>query len=210
MSEPKEHSELEALKTIISSLSPFERDAQIRLLAAATTFLNLRGVTFPSTVESRNMWEDFFPSPTHTTAPQPSNSDANRPKFSDRPDLSPKQFLMDKEPRTDVERAATLAFYLTHYRNKPEFKTLDISKLNTEAAQNKFSNAAVTVENATKLGFLVPATKGLKQLGAMGERFVQALPDRDAAKAVRAKVRPRRAKKGQKIVSPPSSKGEDS
>src|SRR5436305_6816499 len=118
MSEPKEHNELEALQTIISSLSPFKRDAQLRLLAAVTTFLNLRGVTFPSAVESRNVWEDFFPSPTNPMPPQPSLSDANRPKFSNRPDLSPKQFVMEKEPRTDLERAATLAFYLTHYRNK--------------------------------------------------------------------------------------------
>jgi len=210
MPEPKESGELEALQTIISSLSPFKRDAQLRLLGAATTFLNLHGVTFPKTTESRNVWGDFFPSPTTAKVPQSAQPDADRSKFSNRPDLSPKEFLMDKDPRTDVERAATLAFYLTHYRNQPEFRTLDISKLNTEAAQKKFSNAAVTVDNATKLNFLVPASKGFKQLGAMGERFVQALPDHEAAKAVRASVRRRRGRKGRNSASHRHSKDEDS
>jgi hypothetical protein len=44
----------------------------------------------------------------------------------------------------------------------------------------------------------VPSTKGQRQLSAIGERFVQALPDRDAAKvaleAVRRRSRPRRSR----------------
>lgn len=81
---------------------------------------------------------------------------------------------------------------LTHYRDSPHFKTLDISKLNTEAAQPKFSNAAVAVDNAMKTGYLVAATKGNKQLSAPGEQFVLKLPDRDAAKLAMASARPRR------------------
>jgi hypothetical protein len=69
---------------------------------------------------------------------------------------------------------------------------LDISKLNTETAQVKFSNAAVAVQNAVTTGYLVPATKGNKQLSAPGEQFVQALPDREKAKAMMAAARPRR------------------
>lgn len=96
---------------------------------------------------------------------------------------SPKDFLFQKQPTTDVERVACLAFYLTHYLATPHFKTFDISKLNTEAAQRKFANAAATVRNATQLGYLAPATKGMKQLAAEGERYVDSLPDRAAAKA---------------------------
>jgi len=94
-----------------------------------------------------------------------------------------------------VEKVACLAYYLTHYRDTPYFKTLDISKLNTEAAQVKFSNAAVAVENATRLRYLVPATKGNKQLSSLGEQFVLALPDRDKAKEVMNVARPRRRAK---------------
>ena len=96
---------------------------------------------------------------------------------------SPKDFLFRKRPTTDVERVACLAFYLTHYRDTPHFKTLDISKINTEAAQRKFANAAATVNNATRDGYLALASKGMKQLAAEGERYVDALPDRTAARA---------------------------
>ena len=112
--------------------------------------------------------------------------------FSEDRSSSPKEFMFEKQPKTDVERVACLAYYLTHYRDMPHFKTLDISTLNTEAAQAKFSNAAVAVDNATKQHYLVPATKGTKQLSALGERFVLALPDREKARSIMANARPRR------------------
>src|SRR5260221_2973420 len=48
--------------------------------------------------------------------------------FSEDRSIPPKQFLFERQPLTDVEKVACLAFYLTHYRNIPHFKTLDISK----------------------------------------------------------------------------------
>ncbi len=131
----------------------------------------------------------------HTVSIPISLSESADGRFSkDRP-ISPKEFLVKKEPRTDVERVACLAYYLTQYKDQPHFKTLDISKLNTEAAQVKFANAANVVNNATSYGYLAPATKGNKQISSAGERFVEALPDRDAARAVMANSRPRRKSK---------------
>ena len=76
-----------------------------------------------------------------------------------------------------------------------------MSKLNTEAAQAKLSNPSRAIDDATKAGYLVPATRGNKQISASGEKFVLALPDREAAKAAMANARPRRkARKGQKKV----------
>ncbi len=106
--------------------------------------------------------------------------------------MSPKTFMLDKRPRSDVERIACLAYYLTHYRDTPHFKTVEISKLNTEAAQQKLSNPSHAVNNAAQMGYLVPASKGQKQLSAAGELFVSALPDRDAAKEAMAHARPRK------------------
>jgi restriction endonuclease Mrr len=115
--------------------------------------------------------------------------------FSEDRSMSAKDFVMQKQPRTDVERVACLAFYLTHYREVRFFKTLDISKLNTDAAQVKFANAAYAVANAEKAGLLAPAQRGQKQLSAVGEQFVMALPDREAAKAALANLRKRRRAK---------------
>jgi hypothetical protein len=78
---------------------------------------------------------------------------------------------------------ACLAYYLTHYREQPQFKTVDLSTLNAEAAQPKFSNAAQAVDNASKVGILISSGGGSKQLSAAGELFVQKLPDYDAARA---------------------------
>jgi len=72
------------------------------------------------------------------------------------------------------------------------FKTLDISKLNTDAAQIKFSNAAQAVDNATKAGFLIGSVKGQKKISAIGELYVQALPDKAAAREAIAHGRPKR------------------
>jgi hypothetical protein len=92
----------------------------------------------------------------------------------------------------DIERIACLAFYLTHFRDTPHFKTLDLAKLNTEAAQIKFSNAAYATDNATKAGFLAPSAKAQKQITAWGEQFVTALPDREAALKILSQARQRR------------------
>ncbi len=167
------------LAKIIEELSVLPSEDQQKLLETIATFFGLRGPTQGSTQ---------IKSATQTTqSPRLPGGG-----FSESRDISPKEFIMQKQPRTDVERVACLAFYLTNYRNTPHFKTIDISKLNTEAAQSKMSNAHVAVDNATKTGYLVPASKGTKQISAAGEVFVQALPDRDAAKASMTKLRPRK------------------
>ena len=118
-------------------------------------------------------------------------------KFSDRPELSAKDFIFEKDPRTESERLACLGYYLTHYQETPHFKTVDLSRLNTDAAQRKMSNPAVAANNAMRDGFFVHAPKaGFKQLSAMGERFVQALPERDAALQVKQRMGSRRKRSG--------------
>jgi len=116
-------------------------------------------------------------------------------RFSKEHPINPKEFLLRKQPRTDVERIACLAYYLTHYRDQLYFKTLDISKLNTEAAQIKLSNPASAVDNATNYGYLAQAARETKQISAPGEKYVEALPDREAARAAMANARPRKKSK---------------
>jgi hypothetical protein len=117
-------------------------------------------------------------------------------KFSNRPVLSVNDFIFEKDPATEPERLACLAYYLTHYRETPYFKTVDLTRLNTEAAQKTFSNPAVASSNAIRDGFFVSAPKaGYKQLSAMGERFVHALPDRESAQNIKQRIGSRRNKR---------------
>ncbi len=110
----------------------------------------------------------------------------------------PKAFLLDKQPTTDIERVACLAYYLKEFREIPHFKTIDINKLNTEAAQAKFSNPSAAINNAIAAGLIVPAGSGTRQVSAHGEQYVNALPDRAAAKATTAGRRPKRQRKASK------------
>src|SRR5215469_2649697 len=153
------------LAKVIADLRDLPSEEQQKLLETVATFFGLRTPT-------------HGPSQTKVSPSATPASHLPGGGFSEARDISPKEFIMQKQPRTDVERVACLAFYLTHYRNTPHFKTLDISKLNTEAAQSKMSNVYVAVDNATKTGYLVPALKGTKQISGAGEVFVQALPDR--------------------------------
>ncbi len=175
--------ELRALTSVMEALRTITNDeARERILKAAASF-------FKVPLASSSFAHATADSPSHRAqVPAPT-------AFSSARTVSPKDFLRDKQPRTDVERVACLAYYLTHYRETPHFKTIDISKLNTEAAQPKLSNAAMAVENATKTHYLVPAAKGSKQISASGESFVQALPDRDLARSEMQKFRPRKRRK---------------
>jgi len=123
-----------------------------------------------------------------------SGGEINR-RFSDHEDIDPRHFILEKRPATDVERVACLAYYLEHMRGMRQFKTLDISKLNTEAAQPKFSNPSVAISNALRAGYLAEGSKGHKQLSAPGEHFVLALPDREAASQVLSRARKKRRKR---------------
>jgi hypothetical protein len=179
VSTDEQGTELQALQSVIAALQSVDVHARRRIMEAAAMFLDVGQGT--ATVSRR-------PVP----AAEKPDTGPSYPSFSADTAMSPKEFLFEKQPRTDVERIAVLAYYLTHYRDTPHFKTLDLSKLNTEAAQPKFSNAANSANNAVKRGYLVPSNKGQRQLSASGERFVAALPDRDAARAAMAAGAPRR------------------
>ena len=120
---------------------------------------------------------------------------SREPKFSSTEEPTPKEFLLQKRPNTNVERVACLAYYLAHYRDIPQFNTIDINKLNTEAAQIKLSNPSYAVKDAVRAGYLAAATKGMRQLSAHGEQYVEALPDRSAAKEVRPRTLKRSRRK---------------
>jgi hypothetical protein len=108
---------------------------------------------------------------------------------------TPKEFMRAKDPKSDVQRVACLAFYLTNYRETQEFKSTDLTALNTEAAGPRI-NTSRAVNNATNQNqYLAAAGRGRKQITSVGEDVVRALPNQEAVKAAElkgAKLRHRR------------------
>ncbi len=201
---PNPMDEFTSLQAIITALQPFDTEDRERILASAALFLRIA-----SPGSTGNRGASGVKSPPEDSTEDPAARRGGYPAFSTADPTSPKEFLFEKQPRSDVERIAVLAFYLTHYRDTPHFKTLDLSKLNTEAAQPKFANAANSASNAVKQGYLVPSSKGMRQLSAAGERFVAALPDREAARATMASARPkRRSQRKPTVPSPDNAPGE--
>jgi len=182
----KKDTNIEILTTIVSALKELDVESQKRTLQAVITFL---GIPWSSSEI------------TYSIAHESRNNEVGLKKevsFSENRDMSAKEFLKQKSPQKDIDRIACLAYYLTHYRGMLHFKTLDLSTLNTEAAQPKLSNPAMAVDYATKAGMLVQAVKGMKQISAIGEAFVQALPDREAARLRITTMRPK--KRAKKII----------
>jgi len=176
---------IDALTKIVHILKDLDPETQKRTLTAVIAYLDIH---LPSL--GQGPISKLIATASDTFQP------SREVTFSENRSISPKEFLRDKSPKTDLERVACLAYYLTHYRATPHFKTVDLSTLNTEAAQPKFSNATLAANNALTAGLLVQARKGNKQLSAAGETFVQILPDRDEAKASLKSIRKRKPKKG--------------
>jgi len=180
------------LQGIISKLTPLPSESRRRIIDTVCMFFGIARAQPDSMLPAVGMMPDRSP--------------ASSFRFSESEAPTPKEFMGVKAPTTDVERVACLAYYLTHYRGTPHFKTRDISDINIEAAQRLFSNTAFAVANATNSGYLVPSVKGCKQLSAIGEQFVQTLPDRDAAREVQERLKPRRGVKRTSKKRPRASK----
>ena len=174
---------------VIQDLLPLDQHSRLRVYRTVGTFFG---------------FEDSYPKIARNVDSRVPANVPREPQFSSS-DETPKEFLLQKRPNTNVERVACLAYYLTHYRDTPQFKTIDINKLNTEAAQIKLSNPSQAIRDADRAGYLVDAAKkGMKQLSAPGEKYVETLPDRDAAK----KVRPQTSKRSRRKTSTNRAEGD--
>jgi hypothetical protein len=166
--------ELESLKTILHALEPLDETQRRFVLRTVAERAGISGVI------PQNAPPNTAANPSH----QAHQGGIIIPPVS-LDGMSAKDFLKAKRPATDVQRIACLAFYLTHVRKQPHFKTRDLTNLNIEGAGGKMSNAAFTTKNATNQnGFLAHAGKGRKQITGLGEDVVNALPDQEAVKRV--------------------------
>ena len=88
-------SELEAFQSIISALNPLTIEARRRLLESAATLLRIE----PSR-------RGDYVAESYPGMGGPPTSHSSTSPFSAETEMSPKEFLYEKKPQTDVERIA--------------------------------------------------------------------------------------------------------
>ena len=181
--------ELAAVKTVYGALAPLDERGRSFVLKTVAQRIG----TSLSLDEIQKRREDQDQRPPLQNGPEARSAAPPTPSGQ-----TPKEFLREKSPRSEVHRIACLAYYLAHSKGQPQFKAKDLSQLNSDAGQSPMSNPSVTVANAEKGGLLAPVGQGKKQITTLGEDVVNALPDQAAVKdvmSVRRKSRKRRAKK---------------
>lgn len=184
LSGPDARRDLAVLQQVLNLLSTVPHATQSRILKSVRVFLG----------HDESIGLAISPSDRSTRlVPSGQSSVVQRRQqhFTEHEDLSPKQFLSQKSPKTDIEKAVCLAYYLTHYREKRFFKTADVTSLCTEAALVPFSNTTQAVKNAASRGLLAPGAKSTKQITVVGEEYVDVLPDRERLREVTKKLRGR-------------------
>jgi hypothetical protein len=111
---------------------------------------------------------------------------------------TPKAFMASRKPGSGIERVTCLAYFLANQRGTTQFKTRDLTKLNTEAAQPKLSNTGVFARDAVRAQYLSRAGRGVLQITVLGEAVVDALPDTEKVKLAIANNRVSRTRRARK------------
>lgn len=189
--------ELESLKTILHALEPLDETQRRFVLKTVAERMGVAAASgfVPGSGQDRNT----VVTPTGGGVVAVSVATGSGGVLDGQ---TAKQFLKLKMPKTDVQRIACLAYYLTHARNQAHFKTEDLTKLNTEAGGTPLSNPSMAVANATKQNkFLGAVGQAKKQITAFGEDVVVALPSEEAVNAVLSNHRKPRKKKSKKVLA---------
>lgn len=174
--------EIKALATVLKALAGLTADKQAWILATVSS--RITGAPAPALHQSAQRPMAQPPVAVHSSDPAIHNGDER-----------PRDFMRRKAPVSDVQHVACLAYYLTHYRQTPHFKSADLSALNTEAAGHKI-NMSRAMNNATLQNhYLASAGGGRKQITSKGEDVANALPSQEAVKAAEDQPGRRRAVK---------------
>lgn len=183
---------LGAVKVITQALTPLRDEERHRALRWATDNL---GINLGTTQAAPGA-----PPGAVVPAPQSGQPAGATPQSAPGTTPTPKDFMEQKQPKTDAERITCLAYYLTHHRNLRAFAPKDLTRLNDDAHGDTFSNPSMACINAERQNrFLASAGRGKKRITTRGEALVKALPDREVVKTSLS-TRPVRKRKRRKAA----------
>jgi hypothetical protein len=160
--------DLEAVRTIAAALSAFSPEEQERILRWAREKIGLAPPV-------RTLPDVRLPQPAIAVTPRPPESSGVPQVPSPSNDL--KTFVAYKQPKNDVQYAATVAyFYLFEALPEQRKNEIDHSILQDScrlAGRERFNNPRTTLNNAKNLGLLDSGTEAGKfTINTVGENLV--------------------------------------
>ena len=96
---------------VVKDLLPLDSYSRLRVYRTIGTFFG---------------FDDSYPKVTGNMDSRVPANASREPQFSSSEKPTPKKFMLQKRPSTNIERVACLAYYLTCFRNTPHFKNTDI------------------------------------------------------------------------------------
>jgi len=156
--------ELAAIRAITSSLEPFEADARLRILQYATQHLGISAgaATPPNDSSSGNA--------------ESSNAGIQSPKISPPRVVDIRTFRNEKQPKTDMQMAAIVAYYLAELApsesRKDTITPNDISEYFKQAGHPLPKRPRATLNNARAAGYFETGEEGGFKLNPVGHNLV--------------------------------------
>jgi hypothetical protein len=172
--------DLEAVRTVTTALGGFSPEEQERIIRWAREKLGLAPAP-------RNLPEAPAPEPSTAAMPQRHRepTDAAQPP-APRRDL--KTFVTAKSPKSDVQFAATAAYFY-RFEASPEQRRNEIDSAILQdacrlAGRKRFKHPRMTLNNAKNLGLLDKTSEGKYTINTVGENLVaMALPSQSRGSA---------------------------
>lgn len=157
------HDDLDAIRTIIDTLTPFEPDEQKRIVRWAFEKL---GLSFGSVAP--------LPPPSSTQTAVPQLTPPSTPAPSNR---NIKSFIDAKNPANDMQFAAAVAYFYAfealEEHKKAEVGTEDLQEACRLTGRQRLTNPGQTLRNAAYNGLLDKGSeKGSYKINTVGENLV--------------------------------------
>ncbi len=170
----------EALRTVVAALQDFQPADQERILRWAQEKLGLSAKPPP-----------HQQSPAHTASAQhlPAAPSTHR-------SANIKSFVDSKNPKSDTQFAATVAYYFRfeapEAQRKASITKDDLQEATRQAVRGRLKNPAQTLVNAHAQGYLDRGERGAYVVNAVGENLVaMALPESGSSAQSRNRKKPR-------------------
>lgn len=168
---PDTHDDLDAIRAIVDALTPFEQDEQTRIIRWAFEKLNISLGTLgfaPSHTSPTNFPAVSIQAPTQTVAP---------PAGTEAVNLDIKSFVKAKAPSSDMQFAATIAYFYTFEaldeHKKQEIGSDDLQEACRLTGRERLTNPGQTLRNAAFNGLLDKGSeKSTYKINTVGENLV--------------------------------------